>query len=844
MTTTSTSHIYLERYQCNRPIEPQEFYVYKIERRFSEPAVNTLSLARSIAGRINMSKTLFYAATDDINIYTKVALPPYYLSGNNGNHGKQTYCEYELNLQEKQIIPFQNVAVYEAYIYLLIQNKLSNYHPQEGFFKNPRYIKYVMRNREIHSAYTHLYENDGETYKQLSDKNYNSNSMSRPNVLLTRNYQVKFTMKEDGFFTVSVSTKVDYVACQSLYDKVHSGKQTKANLTGLRVKYSLTTGLNQTGTVVEEADYLAANPGKDIEKDASVEATLTYLQQKYPKNQSIQAFVQKDRQLRPDNFIVYVRLNPTTVYQYLASTLYPVLTSEYVAQTYPQFSKEISKYTKIAMGQRIIIDQEFLEDIGSFPELGTDIWLITTPRSAEEEGFKSIPLETPQLRIGNNKSITPTFGGKKALFQPTGGYYSIPQSFFEKNSLHINVLGDSSTFTKPHLVHLLRYLYKFGGLQYGSPLFAVKNPQNFLFQPHFYLTDYNEGSSAIVREIHKMNNESTADLNFIILDDYDTRLPANFHDKLKKELAWKTIPSQMVTAKNVWNMLRAYEQSETRRLSAISDTNVDKVDFKIPEHIRRSRIPSSISLESTAHNLVMQMLAKLGCIPGILAKPLPGNIDLVLGLDVGMVTKGIHYPGCSVMIDNQGHYLGSYAPNQAQATEKIPVEMLEEIFNRTLFFFEEQKGHMPSRVLIMRDGFSNEDDKFYANYFSKLGIQYDIVEVRKQSGTRLASSSATFQGVSFSNPETGTCIINNENEGFLITSEGHYHGAPRPLKIVHSVGELSMQDVMQICFSLTKIYPGSVQNIRLPYATYIADKICKAYDRVPHGLITDRNFFM
>ena len=118
------------------------------------------------------------------------------------------------------------------------------------------------------------------------------------------------------------------------------------------------------------------------------------------------------------------------------------------------------------------------------------------------------------------------------------------------------------------------------------------------------------------------------------------------------------------------------------------------------------------------------------------------------------------------------------------------------------------------------------------------------MEVRKQSGTRLASSSATFQGVSFSNPETGTCIINNENEGFLITSEGHYHGAPRPLKIVHSVGELSMQDVMQICFSLTKIYPRSVQNIRLPYATYIADKICKAYDRVPHGLITDRNFFM
>ena len=53
-----------------------------------------------------------------------------------------------------------------------------------------------------------------------------------------------------------------------------------------------------------------------------------------------------------------------------------------------------------------------------------------------------------------------------------------------------------------------------------------------------------------------------------------------------------------------------------------------------------------------------------------------------------------------------------------------------------------------------------------------------------------------------------------------------------------------MQDVMQICFSLTKIYPGSVQNIRLPYATYIADKICKAYDRGPHGLITGRNFFM
>lgn len=50
-----------------------------------------------------------------------------------------------------------------------------------------------------------------------------------------------------------------------------------------------------------------------------------------------------------------------------------------------------------------------------------------------------------------------------------------------------------------------------------------------------------------------------------------------------------------------------------------------------------------------------------------------------------------------------------------------------------IFAYEDRFGEMPKNIVIHRDGFSNEDDEWYKNYFAAKGIMYNIIEVRKIS---------------------------------------------------------------------------------------------------------------
>ena len=832
----SNPTIFLERYQSTSPIEPQEFFVYDIHRKYTDPATNLISVARAIAGFINMNKTPYYAVTDDNVIYTKVSLAPFYLSGYTGNRAKQTYCEYELLPKDKQKISPLNKIVYQNYIELLIESKLRNYHAESGFFSNDKYKKYIIRNHEIHSIYTRISGDKKSQYKRLNNKNFASDSIEPPDVWLAREYDTQVEVKDDAHFLLSLSTKAEFIPCRSLYDRVREDKEKIEDLIGEYVRYSLPTGLSQTGSVVPVDEYIAANPGRNPKVDATVEGTISYLGNKYSKSHYIQDFIQNERNKRPDDFILYMRLrNSASVYHYLASTLYPIPTTEFIAERYPDFSKAVTKYMRIDMQKRIDIDREFLDDIGYFPELGKNIRISPSPCTAEEAGFKTINLEKTRLRVGNGKIIYPDFSGKRSFFQPDGGFYSLPDSVLKKGALSINILGDSDEFTEEHLLCFLRYLYKYGGLSNASHAYSKKYPQGIRFQPHVYLASYNAGVTEVTRAANNMNRSNPADINIIVLDNYNRRFPTGYHDRLKKELARKCIPSQMVTKEKFWGILREYDQKEYRLKKKPST-------FNIPDAIRYKLSLSSKAIEAISYNLNIQILSKIGGIPGVLSKPLPGNIDLILGLDVGMGAKGIHYPAGSVMIDNQGYYLGSYATSHAQSGEKIPPELLEDILNTSLGLFEDQKGQLPHRVLIMRDGFSHEDESFYAKYFHERNIVYDIIEVRKNTGTRLAKGYISSTKSYINNPEPGICIA-KEDEVILVSSEGHT-GSPRPLTISRSFGKLSMEEIAQICFALTKIYPGSMQNVRLPYPTYVADKICKSYDYIPHGIITNKNFFM
>ena len=241
----STPTIFLERYRSSKPIEPQEFFVYQIQRKRTDLAVNLLTLARAIAGRINNGRIDFFACTDDELIYVKQPLTSFYLSGHIGDTHRQTYCEYELNLSEKKIVPFSNQVIYNQYLRLLIENKALNYQPKPAAFP------YIVKNGEIFSIYLR-HEKTGD-HRWITNLNYETGKSSgNPSVRLLRHYQISPEMRGDGSFAVSLTTKIDFDACKSLYDLVQSKEKDIKDLMGLTVKYILPTGLRQVGVVVSE----------------------------------------------------------------------------------------------------------------------------------------------------------------------------------------------------------------------------------------------------------------------------------------------------------------------------------------------------------------------------------------------------------------------------------------------------------------------------------------------------------------------------------------------------------------------------------------------------------------
>ena len=239
------------------------------------------------------------------------------------------------------------------------------------------------------------------------------------------------------------------------------------------------------------------------------------------------------------------------------------------------------------------------------------------------------------------------------------------------------------------------------------------------------------------------------------------------------------------------------------------------------------------------HNIILGILGKTGGIPWIV-KDMPGNVDCFVGLDVATIAKGIHYPACSVVFDKYGRLLGFYKPTTPQQGEKITTRILQDIFDQVIFSYEDRFGEMPKNVVIHRDGFSNENDDWYRNYFGAKDIEYSIIEVRKNVSSKLI----LLQDDNVMNPTMGYCVYNN-NKGYLVTTDmKNKKGSPNPILVEKKCGDVSMAHILTQILYLSQLHVGSTHKMRLPITTGYADKICKNRDFVPEGNMDDRLFFL
>lgn len=539
---------------------------------------------------------------------------------------------------------------------------------------------------------------------------------------------------------------------------------------------------NQTGILTEICDFTVTDKldFADSLKAYYIERKEGYRVEKIPD----------------DTKVVKVELQPGKSYPYYPHALKPVLTREKVGQIDASFSLKIDSYVKRDMQTRLQLDIDFINDIGSLADL-FDLEFHKVTCTVEEQGYKKGRVPLPKLICGKNKILE--CGKEFQVFNY--GFYHKPEKMIK-----IGYIFPKNTFDlMKAVVNAIYSFAKHGKYQGEKDRFVLEGLLDIqgdaVIRDEYELGDMTDYKRAANR-IQKV--EGIDIVIALIPDGIDEDGPYN---PFKTIWAKANIPSQMISMK-------------TAELFARGKAEGSKSKYYL-------------------HNIILGILGKTGGIPWIV-KDMPGNVDCFVGLDVATVAKGIHYPACSVVFDKYGRLLGFYKPTTPQQGEKITTRILQDIFDQVIFSYEDKFGEMPKNVVIHRDGFSNENDDWYRNYFGAKGIEYSIIEVRKNISSKLI----LLQDDKVMNPTMGYCVYNN-NKGYLVTTDmKNKKGSPNPILVEKKCGDVSMAHILTQILYLSQLHVGSTHKMRLPITTGYADKICKNRDFVPEGKMDDRLFFL
>lgn len=497
----------------------------------------------------------------------------------------------------------------------------------------------------------------------------------------------------------------------------------------------------------------------------------------------------------PDDTIpVKVMLNGKSEVTYYPQALKPVLSREVVGVLDSKFSLKVDKYIKRDMSSRIALDRDFIHDIGVISALD-NLEFEQSECPVERLGFKKGYVEPEKLICGNNKRIN-----CRDTYQVfNNGFYKKPGK-----ALRIGYVYPKGMETLMKVVANTIYSYAVLGKYHNKDDAYTKTAlldiqTEPMIKAEYTLddiTDYKR-SAKIVGEV-----EGIDIVIAIVPNGSDDDSPYN---PFKTIWADANIPSQMISI-------------DTAQLFARDKSNTTKYYLQ---------------------NIVLGILGKTGGIPWIVEN-MPGNVDCFVGLDVAMIEAGIHFPACSVLFDKFGRLLGFYKPKQVQKGEKIKQSILQDIFDQVLLTYEATYGNTPKNIVIHRDGFSNEDDSWYEDYFNLKGISYTLVEVRKNIGRKLA----ILENDEVKNPDMGYCVYKNDIAYLVSTDMSKKKGSPNPILLEKKHGDLPMKDIIKQVLYLSELHVGSTQKMRLPITTGYADKICKNREFVPEGKMQNRLFFL
>ena len=615
----------------------------------------------------------------------------------------------------------------------------------------------------------------------MTNQGFETFSSGNREISLERKYNFWVTIMDDEKAYLRIDTSSLFSSNQTVADYLEKG----LNLIGQEVKNDWAKN-NQTGILTEICDLTVTD-----KLDFADSLKAYYIQ----RNEAYRV-----ENISDDTRIVKVALQTGIELPYYPQALKPVLTRETVSRMDAAFSMRTESLVKRNMKTRVLLDQDFIQDIGTIEPLD-GMKFETDPCTVEKIGYKKGKVKEPLLVCGKDKALK--CGEEFKVFNY--GFYRKTEKeikigyLYPRNSYDLMkaVVNGIYTFAKLGKYHREKDLYTMAGLL-DLDVKAMVREEYELGD----ITDYK-------RAANKLQKIEGIDLVIALVSDgMEEDGPYN---PFKTIWAKANIPSQMISMK-------------TAKLFAEEAKEGNKAKNNSRYYL---------------HNIILGILGKTGGIPWVV-KDMPGNVDCFVGLDVATIAKGIHYPACSVVFDKYGRLLGFYKPAAPQQGEKITTRILQDIFDQVIFAYEDRFGEMPKNIVIHRDGFSNEDDEWYKNYFAAKGIMYNIIEVRKNISSKLIF----WQNGQIENPPMGYCVY-NADKGYLVTTNmKNKKGSPNPILIEKKCGNLSMADILTQVLYLSQLHVGSTQKMRLPITTGYADKICKNREFVPEGKMDDRLFFL
>jgi argonaute-like protein implicated in RNA metabolism and viral defense len=242
------------------------------------------------------------------------------------------------------------------------------------------------------------------------------------------------------------------------------------------------------------------------------------------------------------------------------------------------------------------------------------------------------------------------------------------------------------------------------------------------------------------------------------------------------------------------------------------------------------------------NQIVPGMMAKLGNLPFVLAKPLE-IADCFLGLDISRQKKA-NLPGtmnaCASirLYGKRGEFMCYQLQGESIAGEEIPRQFIERILPEKLL--------KNKTILIYRDGlFVNREVENFLSIAELIKSRFILVECRKSQIPRLYN----FSNKSLSEPPRGLSLKLSSREAIVVTTEVKENmGLSRPLRLnIRPEGyQVSIESVIDTTLKLTLLHHGALKTPRLPMPLHGADRMAELRLKgiYPSLLEGDRQFWL